>query len=315
MSELIIKVQSNSINIELQGESEVVTELFREIRDQGVGLVPKMAVSEIIGDVTKQVESQTENDNEGHKIPEVTPNISVTNDIPLEHLLPNIQEIAVSKYPQNEVEWNLIYGLYSSNFGKESFTKENIRAMYRETGRASGPRYKKIDASVRQLVVDKLISVVDKDNYKITETGITLVKEILGRQAKVSKASNTSNGNGKKTKSPQYIELDISEEAKNEIKEEYLKIKPSANMDKILTMAFLLKEKVGVNEFDLNIMFSVLAIAGDQNDINLKSTIKNMKLKQYNYIQNSENKDFLKLTSIGEAKYKRLKDEKSNGSN
>lgn len=63
MAEILIKVQTNDINIELQGENEIVERIFNDLRKNGIGMIEEkdnynMQKEEVIKDIK---ESNDEN--------------------------------------------------------------------------------------------------------------------------------------------------------------------------------------------------------------------------------------------------------------
>ena len=63
MAEILIKVQTNDINIELQGENEIVERIFNDLRKNGIGMIEEkdnytMKKTELIKD---KKESNDEN--------------------------------------------------------------------------------------------------------------------------------------------------------------------------------------------------------------------------------------------------------------
>ena len=53
MAEIIIKVQTNNINIELQGENEIVERIFNDIRTNGIGKIEEKNTNNVTVDKDK----------------------------------------------------------------------------------------------------------------------------------------------------------------------------------------------------------------------------------------------------------------------
>ena len=53
MAEIMIKVQTNDINLELQGENEIVERIFNDIRTNGIGKMEKKSINNVTVDKDK----------------------------------------------------------------------------------------------------------------------------------------------------------------------------------------------------------------------------------------------------------------------
>lgn len=53
MAEITIKVQTNDINIELQGENEIVERIFNDIRNNGIGKIEEKSTNNVTVDKNK----------------------------------------------------------------------------------------------------------------------------------------------------------------------------------------------------------------------------------------------------------------------
>lgn len=53
MAEIMIKVQTNDINLELQGENEIVERIFNNIRTNGIGKIEEKNINNVTVDKDK----------------------------------------------------------------------------------------------------------------------------------------------------------------------------------------------------------------------------------------------------------------------
>lgn len=306
MSEFTLKIQVGDASIDIQGETDAVKDLFREIRDSGLGSISilkrQVNVTQIPQDInylnnsTPQIMDTVE-----------TVNVCEEDEVPDEYKYPHIQEVVVKKFPENEEEWVLIYAFYSSGFGKNTVSKDEIKAYYRESNRVNGQRYKDFDGNIKKLVQTAMLKVVSSDVFKISDSCKTKAIEILNREAKPVKV--VTNGNSKKVSMPKFCELNISETDKDTIRDTYKAINPKTNMDKIFLVTYLVKQLCNIDEVDTDSIFTLLDIVVEKKDVAIESTIKNMKNRNYNLLQDGSAKGKYKLSSKSERYFRELKGE------
>ena len=306
MSEFTLKIQVGDASIDIQGETDAVKDLFREIRDNGLGSISilkrQVNVTQLPQDInyfnnsTPQITDTVE-----------TVNVCEEDEVPDEYKYPHIHEVAAKKLPENEEEWVLIYAFYASGFAKNTVSKDEIKAYYRESNRVNGQRYKDFDGNIKKLVQTNMLKVVSSDVFKISDSCKIKAVEILNREAKPVKV--VSNGNSKKVILPKFCELNISETDKDTIKDTYKKINPKTNMDKIFLVTYLAKQLCNIDEVDTDSIFTLLDIVVEKKDIAIESTIKNMKNRNYNLLQDGSTKGKYILSSKSERYFRELKGE------
>lgn len=117
---------------------------------------------------------------------------------------PQLKEIVIKDIPKTEVEWILVYGFYSSKYGKEAFRESDIKDMYELSKRKNLNRMKNFSQNFNKTVSNGYIKILNQEEYILVKKGIDRVAEILfvGKEDE-SKAANTENKfvkKGKKTK-------------------------------------------------------------------------------------------------------------------
>jgi hypothetical protein len=105
---------------------------------------------------------------------------------------PSLRDLVIKDYPKNEAEWVLVYGFYSSNYGKDTFTRENILSKYEETNRKTDARRKNLSKSVSTGVKKDWFKSMNDKEYIILDEGKKYVSAIL--------AGNSSGSTRKKVK-------------------------------------------------------------------------------------------------------------------
>lgn len=94
---------------------------------------------------------------------------------------PSLRDVAMKDLAKSESEWILVYSLYSSNFGENSFTIADIRKMYRDSGRHTASRNKNVGNNMKTLVKNDLVSYLNDKEMILKEDGKQLAISILDR--------------------------------------------------------------------------------------------------------------------------------------
>jgi hypothetical protein len=294
------------------GETDEVKDMFRELRDSGLGSLSTLKKQNNIAQIAQEANYASPPSTE---VIEIIDNVVVNDDsdIPDEYKYPSIQEVAVNKYPDTEEEWVLKYAFYAAEYGKNNVIKADIKAKYKETNRVSGPRYNSFDINIKSLVQKTYIKILSTDLFKFSELGKSKVNEILNRQVKINKSkSSSNNGNGKKNNLPQFCDLQLSQNNLDTLINAYSSMKLKTNIDKVFIIMYLGKKICNIGEVDNNLIFTLLDIVKEKKALDIESTIKNMKNRNYNLIQDGIEKGKYKLVaSKEETYYRELKGEKN----
>lgn len=94
---------------------------------------------------------------------------------------PAMRDNVIKNIAKSEKEWILLYGFYSSNFGKKEFTRDQILDAYKETKRKTRSRHMNISNNIGNLVKQGFIRFLNDDEILLTDAGHELVQEILNR--------------------------------------------------------------------------------------------------------------------------------------
>ena len=153
-----LKVSVGGAQIELEGSGDQVVALFQELREKGLGVLGEEMPLE-----KEKIKEQKE---------EIPAKTSTEMEEEPEIQKPHLQNIVMQGLPKTEVEWLLIYAVYCSKWGKELFTKEDLRQKYVETERSTETRRKNFSANVKSLVSKRYISVVDNRRFRMEKAGL-----------------------------------------------------------------------------------------------------------------------------------------------
>lgn len=122
-----------------------------------------------------------------------TPHVDVSNSD-----YPSLRDLVIKDYPKNEAEWVLVYGFYSSDFGNDTFTRDDILSKYDETNRKTDTRRKNMTQSISTGVKKDWYKSLNDKEYILLEEGKKYCQEILsgnsaGHTRKVAKKKSNSN--------------------------------------------------------------------------------------------------------------------------
>ncbi len=119
---------------DFNGASEEMTEFVAAEVVSNATAIPKV-------DLTPKKESTTATDTENY---------------------PVMKYIVMNNLPSSEVEWIIVYGFYSSNFGEKKFTRKDIITKYDESGRKTDQRIKNLTSSITNAVKGKYINPINE---------------------------------------------------------------------------------------------------------------------------------------------------------
>lgn len=105
--------------------------------------------------------------------------LSTNNPVKPENYL-TLKAIAMKKLPSTELEWILVYAFYASNYGKETFTRQNLIEKYEESNRLDNSKKSTLSIYITRAVKANLINPL-ADEYSILDDGIEKAVEIIHR--------------------------------------------------------------------------------------------------------------------------------------
>lgn len=293
MSELKIKVTWDGVEIELEGETESVKEIFNSLKDSGMGCMGgnnRKSVSTTTS-TTKSVSYEGSIDSD------------VAGDDGGEDVdIPSLQNVVLAGGPRTESEWMLVYAFYSSEQGAKLFTKDDLRQVYKDTNRLTPARSKNFASNLKALTSDRLISAVNQNDFRIEKKGIELATKIVcgevetkGGKGGKKKATKSKSG---ATETYNLVELNLSQDERNAFGEFYAIHAPANNQEKTVVIAKWLKEVKGIEAVDKDIIFTALRTLGESTSFNINQALANAKIRKSYYTSAEEGK--FKISNIGE---------------
>ncbi len=291
MSDLKLKFKIDEMELELEGESNLVVKLFHELKEEGLGLLSKKTVVDNIKNNFDQ------EDKEKKPIEKTSEEIASTDTF-LSEKLPHLNNIVMEGHPKTEQQWLLVYSLYCSNTGKKFFTDQDLRLKYEESKRATPSRAKNFKTNITKLVASKYIEAINDSDYKITSKGITRAFEIIKDIKKTKKHKNTTK-NKSTTISYNMVELNLGQKDRDNLRSYWKLHKHKKTVDKIVLLFNWMKINRDTIELGKDEIYTLLRILDETVSFNIVSALTNAKYK-YEYLISSEQKGYYKIFYLGE---------------
>lgn len=300
MADFKMGVKIGEIELKLEGEYEDVVKVFADVKESGIGKlnlygenVPQnrniISQPQIETNQPLQIEMPTVENEESDKLFQ-------GNDYP------TLEEIKIKDLPNGELEWIIVYSAFSSNFGQQEFTKKDIVQRYKENGRYYGGNVSNFSTNIKKAITQNFIKLINKDVYIITPAGLSSFNQIINnengdrKQRKRTKTkSNISYANYK------YLELDLSQEQKNSIRELFdtLKEKIKSGVNKVLLICYWCNKNTEIKALDIDTVYTILKICGETKLFDIGQTFLNMKNRNQYLIE--EEKGKFRINSLGES--------------
>lgn len=108
---------------------------------------------------------------------------------------PTLKDLMIKDYPKTEAEWILCYAFYSSNFGNDTFKKDDIAEKYKENNRYTDSARANLGNNINACVKKDWIKSVNDTDFVMKSEGITYVKQVIagnsiGKERKPTKRKN-----------------------------------------------------------------------------------------------------------------------------
>jgi hypothetical protein len=104
----------------------------------------------------------------------------IVDSSPQENNYPSIKELLIKNYPKNEPEWILCFAFLSSNFGNDTFKKDDIIEKYKEANKWTNEAIRKnLSQNINACIKKDWIKDYTKDEFILKSDGIEYVKEVM----------------------------------------------------------------------------------------------------------------------------------------
>lgn len=282
MAEFSLKIKLNDMDIELQGEENMVSSIFTKITTEGLGILNN---TNKIKEEEKETIHLVEEKNT-KKEPKTEPK-----------MYPSLHEIVLKNSPNTEPEWILVYTFYASSFGTTSVTKKRLREMYRETKRFTKVRGVNFNKNIKSLLNSNDLNAITQEEFSMTEKGLEKAISIINGDTLIK--SKKSLHNRRSGLNYKIIELPMNKDQREAFKDFYSRYRSTLRIDQILIVGYWINKYLGLSSFHYNTIFTLLSIAQENTNFDIPSAIKNMAFRN-NYLVGTETKGYYRLTTIGE---------------
>jgi len=92
---------------------------------------------------------------------------------------PTLKQLLIKNLPKNEPEWILCFAFYCSDFGEDTFKREDIVDKYKESNKYSDTNRKNLNQNLNACIKKDWLKDYNKDEFILKEEGINYAKEIL----------------------------------------------------------------------------------------------------------------------------------------
>lgn len=92
---------------------------------------------------------------------------------------PTLKDLLIKNYPKTETEWILCYSFYSSKFGSDTFTKEDILEKYKDNNRYSKSNGANLSNNLKTCVKKDWIKSVNDVDFIMKEEGKNYANKII----------------------------------------------------------------------------------------------------------------------------------------
>lgn len=92
---------------------------------------------------------------------------------------PTLKQLLVKNLPKNETEWILCYAFFASNYGNDTFKRDQILEKYKESNRSSKGNIANLNNNLNSCIKKDWFKDTNKDEFIVKPEGITYAKEVL----------------------------------------------------------------------------------------------------------------------------------------
>jgi len=225
---LKVRFKLHGLEFELEGKEGVVKEEFDKFKGFITQLLPNVNVQTIQSSPAKPL-----------SIPVTTE----TDEIPV------LKEVVKRDLPQTEPDWILIYAFYITEYGESTFTEDQIKEQYEQTGRKNLSRMKNLKTNVTSLLNKGYIKVHNDLEYRVKETGLARVQEIFQGKSNVGKTASPAVSNKR---------LERKKDSRTQNEPDALskpKAKPSSGFKVLTDLNYRPKDEISLIDFFKSLPF------------------------------------------------------------
>lgn len=176
------------------------TELIKDLDDEAKVRVMKYLIERFgIGLQKGQSFSHSDNGNNSPKQIKSQSDDEIADIVEENHQevgYPTLKDLMIKDYPKTEAEWVLCYAFYSSNYGGDTFKREDLIEKYKENNRFSDSAKANLGNNINACVKKDWIKSVNDSDFVMKPEGTAYAKQVvggnsIGKERKASKRKNS----------------------------------------------------------------------------------------------------------------------------
>lgn len=291
MSNLKIRFKLHGLEFEAEGDVQAVKEEFADIKlilanslnNTLINTIP-FQESQLQGDIEKSINERD--------ISERTEAGSY----------PHINDLITKNTIDTESDWLLIHSFYSSEYGLNSFTKEDVKTHYELSKRANKNRFSNFSKNMKIVIRKSYIKSLNDNEFLISDIGKSYINQLLAGDYQPKRLPSPPKTNPKVTKTKQspkvkkavqyynHLSTDEIENLTNFVREK----KAKSIKSKLLLILKWYQVTKKTNGLELGELNYALSLFGKVSE-NLVQILRNLRNEQPSLITITEDNKF-KLT-------------------
>lgn len=162
-----IRLKYGPLEVEIEGDPQMVSEEFRRLREEGIG---RLSLA-MVRPPEEMIPGAEEREIAEELPPEKKPPVVVSE---------TLQDLAVKDIVKSETQWIAVYGYWlSERESKSTFSRKDIWAKYKESGRDTQSRQTNLSKNIKRTMKRGWLSMLKKNTYALKSEGKKKVEEIL----------------------------------------------------------------------------------------------------------------------------------------
>lgn len=160
------------------------TELIKDLDDQARLRVVKYLVEKFEIGIPRQGQFQEDkNSSQSQSVKHIEGSNDEIEDTSYEDVpstdYPTLKDLLIKNYPKSEVEWILCYAFYASDYGNETFTKEDIVTGYEENKRYSSSSKANLSNNIKNCVKKDWIKSINDNEFIMKQAGKDYASQVV----------------------------------------------------------------------------------------------------------------------------------------
>lgn len=279
MPDIKLKIQIGNANVELEGEGAVIQTIFSQLCESGLGALDSQSGKSSISTVPAAN-------------PSPPPKITGAADAQVKETFPSIEVILSKNLPRTESEWILIYAFYASKFGMVPVSRDEIRGVYRQTGRLTRSRSNNFSSNLQNLHASGYLSSSDNLTYALTPAGSNKIQEIL-TQPQTAKSPSPKKRSKRNPPTYRLVSLPLDNKQKEDLNLFYHSMHLTSRVDQVVVLFYWMHKNKLLDAIDKDTAFTLLRIVKEPITFNISQALSNASTRNRYIRSNGEKGRYL----------------------